>query len=298
MDFDFANILQTEFGVGTRTPNNPAFYHVPVHQVVEANVRQMVATTWEGMLEIADDPAPYEPSNLPAGRHHLSLGIHDPLSELFSDLNDVDNFPAGGDVLQEPRNVFCYFVRLTDAQGRRLLAMRRSSSFKGLLNLRGRLLRWADDALQVTEDNQFRLDYDFDLLVDANEVRVLYPAGLESIAQLQGAIKDAVPVNVATLSQSIPYVEFGPIQDFAANNIRAARMLSSIRNQGADGITLDSLQRTCADNRVVVHADNGRLRVHDDQILGFLETLDRRRFRSSLAPQQDEVFVAYGRKRI
>lgn len=296
MRFDFDNVATVVFGVGTRSGANPVFYDVPVDKNVEANLVQMARVTRERMLEVSTSPGTYEPSNQSAGRHHISVPIGDPAVALFNDLLAVDNFTPGIDALREPRTVFCYFARLKDDQNNSIMAMRRSSSFKGLLSQKGRLMRLVDDALEVTEDDQFRLDYDFDLLVDADEVRVLHPAGFESIAQLQQLIKDRVPQNISALSASLPFVDFGNIENIAGTNLRAARMLASIRAIGTSGVTLRSLRDTCDANKVMINTNNGLVTVQPDHVIGFLETLDRRRFRSTVVEQGDEVFTASSRR--
>src|SRR2546426_481228 len=86
----------------------------------------------------------------------------------------VTEFGVGRD---DPATVFCYFARLTDSKGRRLTALRRATQFKGVL--KSRLLRLVTDSLKLVEDHIFKLDRDFDLLIDSANVHILRPSGFE-----------------------------------------------------------------------------------------------------------------------
>ena len=300
MDFDFYQTETTEFGVGVIIERNRGFFTVPAHTTVGEHLNEMVHATKAAMTEISPDPAAYSPANSASGLQHLSVAIDGEMAKVFRDLINTDNFVPRANILQDQdaQRVFCYFARLTDGTGRTLIAMRRATTFKGFLNQRNRIVRWLDDALQFTEGNQFKLDNDFDLLVTEDEVRVLRQGGLEAIAQLQQATKDAVPHNINRMRLSMPFVDLDGVAAAAGNSIRAARMLSSIVMQGITGVTLTSLQDECRQTGVQIVVDNGAVTVPDDQIWDFLDTLDRRRWRSGLLPQGDEFYRASTRRQV
>lgn len=70
------------------------------------------------------------------------------------ELHGAMNLDLEGSALDEPTDVFCYFVRLTDKKGRRLTALRRASQFKGVL--KKRLIRFVSDSLKLIEDSVFK----------------------------------------------------------------------------------------------------------------------------------------------
>ena len=300
MDFDFDHIETTEFGVGVTIARNRGFFTVPAHQTVAGHLNGMVHATIDAMNEVSLDPTAYSPANSVPGWQHLSVAIDDEMAAVFRDLINTDNFVPRANILQDQdaQRVFCYFARLTDGVGRRLIAMRRATTFKGFLNPRNRVVRWIDDALQFTEGNQFKLDNDFDLLVAEDELRVLRQRGLEAIAQLQQAIKDAVPGNIDRMRASMPFVNLDGIAAAAVDSIRAARILSSIMMQGITGVTLLSLQNECRQKGVQIVVNDGTVTVPEAQIWDFLDTLDRRRWRSSLLPHGDEFYRASTRRRV
>lgn len=118
-----------------------------------------------------------------------------------------------GKVLSNPSNVFCYFTRLIDGESHRLTAVRRATAFKGVL--KSRLLQFTTDALKIVEDKVFKLDSDFDLLIDDTGVSIFRPSGFEFVGDLQEAILAAAPANVKLIQTDLPFVDFTPIQTYA-----------------------------------------------------------------------------------
>ena len=144
MDFDLNQIETTEFGVGVKIERNRGFFTVPAHTTVEEHLKEMVHATMAAMTEVSLDQAAYSPANSASGRQHLSIAIDDEMADVFRDLINTDNFVPRAHTLQgqDAQRVFCYFARLTDGAGRRLIAMRRATTFKGFLNQKNRMVRW------------------------------------------------------------------------------------------------------------------------------------------------------------
>lgn len=199
--------------------------------------------------------------------------------------------------LSDPATVFCYFARLTDERGRRLTALRRATQFKGVL--KSRLIRLVSDALKLVEDRVFKLDSDFDLLIDSRNVHVLRPSGFEFAGRLQEAVLEAVPKNIAAIEKDLPFVEFAGIRDYAAKHPRAARYLASIRGQmETESIDRSALRKLCKSTRVEVQLANGKIIVAEGHEMGFLEVLDRRRYELVLVKDSPERYRAGSRRRI
>ena len=127
----------------------------------------------------------------------------DDLASSVRELHEAANLDIDATALADPSDVFCYFARLTDKQERHLTALRRATQFKGVLKSKGRLVRMLDDSLQIIEDTVFKLDNDFDLLVDSANVHILRPSGFEFAGKLQQAILDAVPENITAIRKDL-----------------------------------------------------------------------------------------------
>jgi hypothetical protein len=298
LDFDIASVRLTEFGVGRDDSNGRTYVAVPVDASVQIAIREMAQATWRAMERDSSRPAQYEPSEKHASMEYLYLPLRDDLASSVRDLHVAANLDIDSSALTDPSEVFCYFARLTDGANRRLTAVRRATQFKGVLKSKGRLVRMLDDTLQIIEDTVFKLDGDFDLLVDSANVLILRPSGFEFTGNLKEAILDAVPENVAAVRKDLSFVEFDGIEEYASAHPRAARYLASIRGQELRRIDKAALKRYCKRMGVAVQELNGQFTVTPGYEMDFLEVLDRRRYEVELVKGRPERFRAASRNKL
>lgn len=302
LEFDTGNIGVTEFGVGTAVAGQQRgdFRLVPVDASVQDALREMVEVTWRAMQRNTEEPRQYEPSEKHAANEYLFLPVGSPMMTApLIDLHNAENLPTGSEMLNDTdliSSISCYFARLTDAQGRRLTALHRATHFKGIVTKK--LIRFFDDALKIIEDNIFKLDKDFDLMIDSKHLHIWRPNAFESLGNLKQALLAAVPTNTAAIRKQMPFVDFGNIEHYASKHPRAARYVASIRTQTLTGVDPVKLQQVCQKTGVEVSEDNGRLTVAERHILGFLEVLDRRRYEIELIPGSREPFLAASRRKL
>jgi hypothetical protein len=297
--FDLNQVTLVEFGVGREDGTGQSFVAVPVDAKVQTALREMTQATWQAMQQDDDGPTKYEPSDKHGSVEWLYLPLADDMAASLRDLHQAVNLPMDAAALTSPADVFCYFVRLTDDQQRKLTALRRATQFKGIVKNKGRLIRLLDDTLQIVEDTLFKLDSDFDLLIDGTNVHILRPSGFEFAGKLQQAILDAVPGNVAAIKAELTFIEFDGIEQYAAKHPRAARYLASIRGQEEmKDIDKAALKKLCKNTGVVVSESKGRVIIADGHEMAFLQVLDRRRYQLELVKDKPEKFVAASRKPI
>jgi hypothetical protein len=299
LEFDLGKVTVTEFGVGRDDGSGQKFVAVPVDAGVQAVLREMVHATWDAMEKGGDEPAKYEPSEKHAATEYLYLSLDDALVASVVELHKAAALDIEGGALADPSDVFCYFARLTDQQKRRLTALRRATQFKGVLKSKNRLVRMLDDTLKIIEDTVFKLDSDFDLLIDAKNVHILRPSGFEFAGKLQQAILDAVPENIKAIRKDLAFVEFDGIEAYAGKHPRAARYLASIRAQNeTKSIDKALLKKLCKQTGVEVAESKGTVSIAAGHEMGFLEVLDRRRYEVSLVKEKPERYCAASRRKI
>ena len=297
LEFNFGQVSTTEFGVGRDDGDEQIFRLVPVDGTVQAALGDAAKTTWQAMQDLSKNPAKYEPSEKYASHEYVYVPVGDDLAEHIRNLHGANNLLTDTKVLDDPEDVFCYFARMSDKQGRRLTALQRATRFKGLL--KSRLIRFVSDAFKLIEDRVFRIDNDFDLMVDAKNVHILRPSGFEFAGRLKEAVLAAVPENIKQIQQDLKFVDFDAIQAYASKHSRAARYLASIRSQKeTKGIEKNALKKLCKNTGVDVQEVNGKLTVPEGQIMGFLEVLDRRRYEIELVKETPERFRAASRRKI
>ncbi len=259
----------------------------------------MVRTTVVWMRRLEDEGGadrPYSPAEKHATYEYLVVPAGHEFEEYFRALHEAANLPLGPVGLAEPDDVISYFARFTDRAGRHLTAVRRAVQFKGIL--RRRLLTIVDDSLQIVEDDVFKLDRDFDVLVDSSRTHIMRPSAFESLGNLNKALLESVPANVNAIGAALPFVDFVGIGRYAASHPRAARLLTSIRTQTLTDMDHQALADLCSSTGVNVKDVNGRLVVRRGNEMGFLEVLDRRRYQVELIRDEPERFRASSRNRI
>ena len=299
LEFDLNSVSVTEFGVGRDDGNARTFVAVPVDASVQAALREMVQTTWEAMQKDGNEPERYQPSEKHAATEYLYLPLDDELAASVRGLHNGANLDIQSSALDDPSNVFCYFARLTDTKQQHVTALRRATQFKGLLKSNNRLVRVLDDTLKIIDDPVFKLDNDFDLLIDAKNVHILRPSGFEFAGKLQQAILDAVPENIKAICKDLAFVEFDGVEEYAGKHPRAARYLASIRAQD-ETKTIDKtlLKKLCKQTGVEVAESKGKVSIAAGHEMGFLEVLDRRRYEVSLVKEKPERYRAASRRKI
>ena len=297
LEFDLKSVTVTEFGVGRDDGDGQTFVAVPVDADVQAALREMVQATWDAMQKDQDGPAKYQPSEKHGSTEYLYLPVTDDMASSVRELHEANNLDIEGGALDDPADVFCYFVRLTDNKQRRLTALRRASQFKGVL--KKRLIRFVTDSLKLILDDVFKLDSDFDLLVDSANVHILRPSGFEFAGKLQQAILEAVPENIKAIRKDLAFVDFDGIEAYASKHPRAARYLASIRgDEETKNIDKSLLKKLCKQTGVEIAESKGKIVITNGHEMAFLEVLDRRRYEVSLVKAKPERYRAASRRKI
>lgn len=295
--FDFENVSTTEFGIGRDDERGQTFDLVPVDREVQHALQEMASATRNAMEELSDEPARYQPSEKYESTEYVDLPLDDRLVEPLRQVHRANNLPVDPTALADPSSVFCYFARMTDKRGRQLTALRRATQFKGVL--KNRLIRLTTDTLRIIEDKVFKLDNDFDLLIDATTVHILRPNSFEFLGKLQDAVLAAVPENVTAIQGDLPFIDFAEIQDYASKHPRAARYLASIRSQKeTKNIDKLALKKLCKAMGVKIEEAKGKISVVEADVMGFLEILDRRRYEVELVKDSPERFRATSRRKL
>ena len=298
IQFDLTSPHSTQLGVLRKDVSEgpPAFY-VPADEQVQNTLREMVSATLNAIENTGIAPRPYEPSEKYASIEYLYVSLNDGLASFIRSLHTAANLAPSIEALDDPEGVSFYFAQMWDSQGRGLTAIRRATQFKGAV--KKRFIRVLTHQCKLVEDRVFRLDNDFDILVDATTVHILRPAGFEAIGGLKDAILEATVANVRELESDCPYVDFAGIGSYAATRIRAARLLASIRQRGwAKNIDKTQLLFYCGRTGVEVNDENGTIAVTPGHEMAFLELLDRRRYEVDLEGGRPDQFRAAGRMKI
>lgn len=299
IEFDLEAVKIVEFGVGRDGENERIFVTVPADGSVQGVLKEMVHATLDKMKIDENGPSEYQPSEKHGALEWLYLPLTNELCSDLRVLHTANNMDVDAGALSRPFDVFCYFARMVDVRGRRLTAVRRASQFKSVVKKKGWLISWIDDSLRSVKYDIFKLDADFDFIIDQRNVHIIRPSGFEFAGRLQSAVCASVSRNVAEIQAALPFVDFGCIERYAAGHVRAARYLASICSQPSiKDINKEALKRLCDETGVVVSEVGGRMAIGPGHEVGFLQVLDRRRYTLELVADRPEKFVASSRKSV
>jgi hypothetical protein len=294
--FDLRAVELIEFGVGLDDENGERYVLVPADANVQSALREMATTTRDEMKLAGETSAEYDPSDKHGGKENLHLPLDSELAANIRALHEASNLPSEPTALENPADVFCYFARMRDSKGRHLTAIRRATSFKGVL--KSRWVQVFSDALRIVTEKIFKLDRDFDLLVEDTEVHILRPSGFEFVGELEEEIRKGVPKNIKAIGKDLPFVDFVSIETYAMRHGRAARSIASIRRQQTKNIDPGKLKKACEHFNVKIKTVLGKLVVDSGSIMDFLHLLDRRLYQVELVKDSPESFLAASRSRI
>lgn len=297
LNFRFDRIRSTSFGVGHEDDEADSFSLVPVDAEVQNALAEMAQGTWEAIQGLDIDGTEYQPSEKYGSQEYVFLPLASDLAARLRQLHEAANMELNAQALSHPASLFCYFASFLDQSDNRLTAVRRATQFKGIV--KSRLVQFITDSMKLVEDDTFKLDRDFDMLIDSERVHILRPSGFEAIGQLQEAICAAVPANILEIGREMEFVDFASIGEYAQRHPRAARYLASIRAQReTQNISPNLLTAACRKYAIQFQQTNGRIVVMPGSEMEFLNVLDRRMYELELVEGRPERYRASSRQRL
>lgn len=298
LKFDLNSIDLVEFGVGLGRHSDRTIARVPVTDEVSGILRQMVETTWHNMQTDIDHhrdyPRQYELSEKYSGTEYVVLSSTDPLASTLAEIHAAVNLDPVR-LLDVIDDVSYYFVRLVDVNSLHVTAIKRNIQFTGLI--KKKVLAVTSDTLKLTEEKLFKLDHDFDLLIDTATVHIWRPNSFRLIADLNAAIMEGARGHLSGIQKDMPFIDFSSIAEYVSTRARPAQYVAVINSRGrAKDINLPALEELCEQNSIeLTKGEDGRLRIGDNHIMPFLEVLDRRRYKITLVQDNPELYRAASR---
>ena len=295
LDFSFHALPECEFGAWIEEDEGPRAYEILVTPNIRDFLGEMLEATLSAMGDFEDGPKDYSPSEDYKGKKYLTTIAGEYDTEIRQ-IHDADNLFPDQDCLSNLNNILGYFARFRDGEGKRLTAIRGAQYFKAIA--KRKCVTLFGDTLSEVTTPIFKLDRDFDMVLDSGQTHILRPGSFESLGGLKERILAAVSENVEYIRQKIPFVDFTDIETFAEKKISAARLLASIKKQKLENIDKDLFIECCEENEVEIQEENGTVCPSDKQEIKFLKILDRRLFTVKLIPNELERFTAASRTRV
>jgi len=295
-DFQLIN-----FGICFRIGDEIVFHRIPIDDSVRkvlVDMRNQFSKTYD---EINSEVEEFSPAEKYASVEKLRANLNQPylssLNNLFHRNNAQPNNIELGQYLAE---IEFYYAEFIHNNGAKTIGVKRPNQFKALLQKK--LVRIIDDTLKAFDDNVFKLDNDFDILIHDSFVEVLHPAGFIFISNLEDEILIGVNTAVTEIGNSIRFLNFQNIAAYVTNTKakRAAKLLASIKSRNDLHLTdQNKLQEKCSHLGIPLLDDgNGIFTTTDDMIIDLLEVLDRRAYDYDITVNAEiEIYLASSRKK-
>lgn len=299
--FDPTNIeLVTLVGYFEATSGqNPRHIQIPIAPEVQDELKVMLDVTALkfGLPQSADQLPDFSPAEKYSGEDPCKLPLNTAYMADLAAVIGLQNLPSDTNALQSIDELKYYYAIFTDDQGRSLSAFRRAGTFKGVA--KSKLAFISNGLLTMVEGNIFRLDTDFDYLVDAQTIYILRHSGFEFTTNVHTQMLQAAAGNATAVSTTVTYLDMATISSYASKHPRAARLLAAVRAR--DDLSLIDrglLVAACQQFGInVVQNANGTMAPGTGHEYEFLLMLDRRAYTANLIPQQAERYEAASRTR-
>lgn len=292
---DYRNI---EFGICTIIDGQQTVVRIPIDNSVRTTLYEMHENFYESYFGIEGDPELFQPSEKYASTEKLIVPLANENLNSLQEIYNQNDIPIANIALGEIANsISFYFAIFRHNNGAKQIAVKRPSQFKGLL--RKKLIQLIDDTLKVIPDNIFKLDNDFDFIIHDININILHPTGFNFIANIDEEVLRSAADSTRQLSVKIQFINFNYLADFVGHSKKAAKLVASIKSRtDLERTSQAKLLEKCARIGVNIKEENGQLLPDENDIIRFLEILDRRGYDFDITEDLPEVYVASSRKRV
>ncbi len=299
MNFDQNNVVLTTL-VGyfeNDQGQNARHIQIPINPQVQDELKAMLLATTQklGLPTTAQNLPLFSPAEKYSSEEHLQLPLTTAyVTDLVATIG-LQNLPSDVNALVSIAELEYYYAVFTDNQHRKLFAFRRAAQFKGVV--KSKLTVIYGGVLVLMNTPVFRLDNDFDYIVDNQNIYILRPSGFEFTTNVHGAVIQSAAANATTIATSVTFLDVSRIITYAATHVRAARLLAAIRSRNdLHLIDRQLLITACQQFGILVSQDQaGAIGPDDGHEYDFLCIIDRRAYTATLIPNQPEKYEAASR---
>lgn len=294
MPFNSQTIQSVEFGVCLDTDDGESYRLMPCVAEVQEALKEMLAATRGAIFDADGELQEFSPAEKYAATERLWIGLPSDLVTKHRAVYDAENLPTDTHALDDVNRVVSYFGIFRDADANKLLAVRRATQFKGVLQKK--LIRFSDDALRIIEDHVFKLDSDFDFFICDGKIYIWRPSGFVFTSEMDEQMAACAMANVDRISEDITCVDFDGLKTFVSSHKLAMRLVAAIKSRNdLAAISKKCLKAECKEAGLKVEQKDGKLAPSEGSEMGFLMLLDRRRYTVTLIEKQPETYEAPSR---
>lgn len=296
-DFDLADIAAVNFAVALRS--NSERYFVPTDTATKNTLKTILQSTVEAFDQLDGDWRPHDISE-DYGKRRRVYAERD--TDYLSDLSAIFDEGALDDLSgahEHIRDIEYYYSIFFDSDGRKVIGIKKGMQLKGVLGARNRLVRLADDTLQLIEDDVLKLDPEFDAIITSSHILMLKVRAVEYMANIVEHVAGAAAHKVQQIHDTISFLDLSRIQENIFKHPQMARMAASILDRDdLSDIKRDRIEDIAAHQGLVFKEVDGRLQCRREDEAKLLEILDSRLYHLDLTATGPVPYRATGRQKV
>jgi len=296
-DFDIENIAAVNFAVALRSDGRR--YFLPTDAATKNTIKTILQSTAEAFEQLDGDWRAHDISEDYGKRRRVFAARNtDYLSDLSAifdegDLDDLSN------AHEHIRDIDYYFSIFFDSQGRKAIGMKKGMQLKGVLGARNRLVRLADDTLQLIKDDVLKLDPEFDAIITSSHILMLKVRAVEYMANIVEHVAGAAAHKVQQIHDTIGFLDLSRIRENISKHPQMDRMAASILDRDdLSDIKRDRIEDIAVHQGLVFKEVGGRLQCRREDEAKLLEILDSRRYHLDLTATGPVPYRATGRQKV
>lgn len=297
-EFSAEKIKAVNFGVALR-PHGELFF-VPTDKDVQNTLSDMIEATVDRFERLEGDWEEFDISeDYGEDRRVYAKRDHELMTSLAA-LFESDGSADLSNVQEHVSNIDYYFAAAWDSKNRKAVGVKKATQFKTTLGARNRLVRLADDTLQMIPDNVLKLDHDFDAIITSEHVFILHPKPVEYVANLVSHIAAACVEKVQTIHDTISFLDLSNVKQRVAKSPRMARLAASISTRD-DLAEIDQTKflRFAREHGVsFTRIADGRYQPQPLDEMKLLEILDARRYNHDVTKKGPIAYRATARRKV
>lgn len=296
-EFDLNDIQSVNFAVALRSNGNRYFVPTDVH--IKDALKDVLRATASGFEQLDGDWEPHDISEDYGDRRRVYAPRN---TDYLADLSAI--FGAGAlDDLANAHDcvpdIDYYFGVFHDNQGRKAIGIKKGTQLKGTLGARNKLMRLADDSLQMIEDDVLKLDREFDAIITDGHVFMLKVRSVEYLANIVEHVAGAAALKVRQIHNTVAFLDLSRIEADIAEHPRMARMAAAIAARSDLAlIQRNRIEELAEHHGLVLNEVGGRLRCRRQDEAKLLEILDARRYHLDLTATGAVPYRATGRQKV
>ncbi|MCX8514414.1 MAG: DUF4868 domain-containing protein [Burkholderiales bacterium] len=294
---EFSNV---EFGICANNNRESIVCRIPIDNSVKIVLKEMYTSFYESYQAIDGEVRNFEPSEKYGQLEKLTISIADEHLKNFQQLFNDNSIPVSSESLQSLSSGIRYYFAIFYADGNKHIGVKRPSQFKSLLKKRNFLMRLCDDTLESISDDVFKLDTDFDFIINANQIDILHPISFALLADIDDQILSAAEESTIKLKERISFIKFDEvIVEYVGKSKNAAKLIASIRiRDDLEKTSKEKLISKCKSLSVELTMHGDQVQPGEKHVMDFLQILDRREYDVDLTEDNPEIYIAASRRKV